>query len=109
MCEYDGVIHNPERVAKLRIRMEEEQRLCSDLECRFTSPYLKKRASDLCSEVDEMTTAFLGSDLNQFRPTFVENDMLNGVESLLNTISKQRRELQDVMTKFGENAVSSND
>jgi hypothetical protein len=70
-------MHDLKRIGFLKSRLAEERRLALELVERFNQPPFKDKARRLADDADEISSTFLGRNLEKWRPEEAETILLD--------------------------------
>jgi hypothetical protein len=96
-----------ERVRELRDRIAKEVAVLADLEATLESPYLKGKARRAVSDCKEVDLMFLRTFDESTRTPFEEIQGLGCAEMIFQMAISERKQLQEVLKKYGPTVVVS--
>jgi hypothetical protein len=95
-----------EAVRDLRERMAAETRTLKELERQFQHPYFKKRAMWAINDAEEAEIMFLRPlEKENWRDVQQELAAVGYAETIFQMAVSQRKQLEEVMEKYGPTAV----
>ena len=95
-----------EAIRELRGRMADESARLKELQIKFQHPYFRKRTQRALTDCEEAEIMFLRPlEKENWRDVHQESQAISYAEMIFQMAVSQRKQLEEVMTKYGPTAV----